>query len=152
MTYNLKRQIYISFSSVDFFFRMFGTSGNCAACCKPIPAFEMVMRAKSNVYHLDCFACQQCHQRYFNKYLKKNWMDRKLNFKKIRFCVGDRIYLSENKILCEYDYEERLVAANMPSNNNNNNNGSTQQHSIQRRVSDILPQVRPSSPLASIFF
>jgi hypothetical protein len=46
-----------------------------------------------------------------------------------------------------------LVAANMPSNNNNNNNnGSTQQHSIQRRVSDILPQVRPSSPLASIFF
>ncbi len=43
---------------------MFGTSGNCAACCKAIPAFEMVMRAKSNVYHLDCFACQQCHQRF----------------------------------------------------------------------------------------
>ncbi|KAK0080182.1 hypothetical protein PV325_000326, partial [Microctonus aethiopoides] len=29
------------------------------------------------------------------------------------FCVGDRFYLCENKILCEYDYEERLVFANM---------------------------------------
>lgn len=30
-----------------------------------------------------------------------------------RFCVGDRFYLCENKILCEYDYEERRVFANM---------------------------------------
>lgn len=30
-----------------------------------------------------------------------------------RFCVGDRFYLCENKILCEYDYEERLAFANM---------------------------------------
>ncbi|XP_018059601.1 PREDICTED: uncharacterized protein LOC108694547, partial [Atta colombica] len=29
------------------------------------------------------------------------------------FCVGDRFYLCDNKILCEYDYEERLVFANM---------------------------------------
>jgi len=28
-----------------------------------IPAFEMVMRAKDNVYHLECFACQQCNHR-----------------------------------------------------------------------------------------
>lgn len=52
----------------------------------------MVMRARSNVYHLECFACQQCNH---------------------RFCVGDRFYLCENKILCEYDYEERLVFASM---------------------------------------
>ncbi|KAK6630355.1 hypothetical protein RUM44_005022 [Polyplax serrata] len=32
------------------------------------------------------------------------------------FCVGDRFYLCENKILCEYDYEERLVFANMAYN------------------------------------
>lgn len=57
-----------------------------------IPAFEMVMRAKSNVYHLECFACQQCNH---------------------RFCVGDKFYLCDNKILCEYDYEERMVFANM---------------------------------------
>lgn len=43
---------------------MFGNKGMCAACFKDIPAFEMVMRARSNVYHLECFACQQCNHRY----------------------------------------------------------------------------------------
>ncbi|GAB0100871.1 LIM/homeobox protein Lhx2 [Sergentomyia squamirostris] len=74
------------------YLRLFGNTGFCAACNKVIPAFEMVMRARSNVYHLECFACQQCNH---------------------RFCVGDRFYLCENKILCEYDYEERLVFASM---------------------------------------
>ncbi|XP_049836720.1 LIM domain only protein 3-like isoform X2 [Schistocerca gregaria] len=77
------------------YLRLFGTTGSCAACNKVIPAFEMVMRARSNVYHLECFACQQCNH---------------------RFCVGDRFYLCDNKILCEYDYEERLVFANMVYN------------------------------------
>lgn len=35
-----------------------------------------------------------------------------------RFCVGDKFYLCDNKILCEYDYEERMVFANMPFNYN----------------------------------
>ncbi|XP_034323214.1 LIM domain only protein 3-like isoform X1 [Crassostrea angulata] len=74
------------------YLRLFGTTGYCSACSKMIPAFEMVMRAKSNVYHLECFACQQCNH---------------------RFCVGDKFYLCDNKILCEYDYEERMVFANM---------------------------------------
>lgn len=77
------------------YLRLFGATGYCAACSKIIPAFEMVMKAKNNVYHLECFACQQCSN---------------------RFCVGDRFYLCENKILCEYDYEERLVFANMAYN------------------------------------
>ena len=50
-----------------------------------------------------------------------------------RFCVGDRFYLIDNKILCEYDYEERLIFANMSSN-------SASLAQIQRRVTDI--QVR----------
>ncbi|KAL1459317.1 hypothetical protein WDU94_011311, partial [Cyamophila willieti] len=77
------------------YLRLFGTTGYCAACTKVIPAFEMVMRAKNNVYHLECFACQQCNH---------------------RFCVGDRFYLCDNKILCEYDYEERQVFANIAYN------------------------------------
>ncbi|XP_016138499.1 rhombotin-1-like isoform X1 [Sinocyclocheilus grahami] len=64
---------------------LFGTTGNCAACNKLIPAFEMVMRARDNVYHLDCFACQLCNQ---------------------RFCVGDKFFLKNNMILCQMDYEE----------------------------------------------
>lgn len=33
-----------------------------------------------------------------------------------RFCVGDRFYLCDNQILCEYDYEERLIFANLAAN------------------------------------
>ncbi|XP_076273448.1 LIM domain only protein 3-like isoform X2 [Rhynchophorus ferrugineus] len=91
------------------YLRLFGTTGYCSACTKVIPAFEMVMRAKNNVYHLECFACQQCNH---------------------RFCVGDRFYLCENKILCEYDYEERLVFANMAYN------PSSLAH-IRRQVSNL---------------
>lgn len=46
------------------FNRLYGNTGLCSACNKLIPAFEMVMRAKRNVYHLECFACQQCSHRY----------------------------------------------------------------------------------------
>ncbi|XP_023238776.1 LIM domain only protein 3-like [Centruroides vittatus] len=75
------------------YLRLFGTTGLCSACNKTIPAFEMVMRARGNVYHLECFACQQCNH---------------------RFCVGDRFYLYDNKVLCEYDYGERVLFAHLP--------------------------------------
>lgn len=48
----------------------------------------------------------------------------------LRFCVGDRFYLCENKILCEYDYEERLVFANIAYN------PSSLAH-IRRQVSNL---------------
>ena len=48
-------------------FRLFGSTGFCSACSKTIPAFEMVMRARNNVYHLECFACQQCSHRWGRK-------------------------------------------------------------------------------------
>lgn len=48
------------------YLRLFGSTGYCSACNKMIPAFEMVMRAKNNVYHLECFACQQCNHRWEN--------------------------------------------------------------------------------------
>lgn len=72
------------------YMRLYGNTGLCAACHKLIPAFEMVMRARRNVYHLECFACQQCTH---------------------RFCVGDRFYLYENRILCESDYAEKVQLA-----------------------------------------
>jgi len=77
------------------YLRLFGSTGYCAACKKIIPAFEMVMRARSNVYHLECFACQECGH---------------------RFCVGDQFFLHDNKILCGPDYEERMVFASLSSN------------------------------------
>jgi len=62
-----------------------------------------------------------------------------------RFCVGDRFYLCDNKILCEYDYEERLVFANMalhppPS--------ATLAH-IKRQVTHLQPQVKNSRSFLS---
>lgn len=70
------------------FMDMFGQTGVCSLCSKMIAASELVMRARQNVYHLECFACQVCNQ---------------------RFCVGDRFYLFENKIVCHYDYEENQM-------------------------------------------
>ncbi|XP_041365202.1 protein apterous-like [Gigantopelta aegis] len=96
------------------YLRLFGTTGYCSACSKIIPAFEMVMRAKNNVYHLECFACQQCNH---------------------RFCVGDRFFLCDNKILCEYDYEERMVFANM-SNLSYGYNALTQMKRQTQSLSD----------------
>ena len=74
---------------------MFGSTGYCSACKKIIPAFEMVMRARANVYHLECFACQECGH---------------------RFCVGDQFFLHDNKVLCGPDYEERMVFASLSTN------------------------------------
>ena len=54
-----------------------------------------------------------------------------------RFCVGDRFYLCENKILCEYDYEERLVFANMALHPPPT---ATLAH-IKRQVTHLQPQV-----------
>ena len=68
--------------------RLFGEQGVCSVCCKKILAFEMVMRARENVYHLECFSCQRCNQ---------------------RFCVGDKFYLINNRILCVEDYEEMMA-------------------------------------------
>ena len=65
----LRWEIYIclnTFTFISIINRLFGSTGYCAACNKVIPAFEMVMRARTNVYHLECFACQQCGHRYGN--------------------------------------------------------------------------------------
>lgn len=62
------------------FLRIFGQQGQCAACKKTIPPYELVMRSNELAYHMDCFACQQCQY---------------------RFCVGDRYHLSErHRIIC----------------------------------------------------
>ncbi|KAL2731550.1 LIM domain only protein 3-like isoform X3 [Vespula maculifrons] len=52
------------------YLRLFGNTGYCAACNKVIPAFEMVMRARTNVYHLECFSCQECDHNRANSRLK----------------------------------------------------------------------------------
>lgn len=126
------------------YLRLFGNTGSCSACNKMIPAYEMVMRAKYNVYHLECFACFACQhrcvhffvwlnnsvigkQRTVNPYVYNHlnllpFTNRIELYKRYfcRFCVGDKYYLCDNKILCPYDYEERLVFAGLADNPNLN--------------------------------
>ena len=43
--------------------RLFGTTTHCSYCEQPIASCDMVMKAKKNVYHLECFACFKCQHR-----------------------------------------------------------------------------------------
>lgn len=65
--------------------RLFGQDGLCAACDKRIRAYEMTMRVKDKVYHLECFKCAACQK---------------------HFCVGDRYLLINSDIVCEQDIYE----------------------------------------------
>lgn len=74
------------------YLRMFGRIGTCAVCQKRIEAYEMVMKAHDNNYHIECFSCSKCHR---------------------QFCVGETFSLINNQIFCEYDaqlYKESLMA------------------------------------------
>ncbi|XP_072230953.1 LIM/homeobox protein Lhx1-like [Leuresthes tenuis] len=65
------------------FFRRFGTK--CGGCSEGILPSDLVRRAKSKVFHLNCFTCMMC-----NKQLS----------------TGEELYiLDEFKFLCKEDYQ-----------------------------------------------
>jgi len=55
----------------------------------------------------------------------------------VRFCIGDRYYLCDNKILCQFDYEERLVFANLQSQGYAGSVPALSKHST---VTKVTPQ------------
>nr|BAG60518.1 unnamed protein product [Homo sapiens] len=64
------------------FFRCFGTK--CAGCAQGISPSDLVRRARSKVFHLNCFTCMMC-----NKQLS----------------TGEELYIiDENKFVCKEDY------------------------------------------------
>ncbi|KAM9220249.1 rhombotin-2 [Dugong dugon] len=67
------------------YLRLFGQDGLCASCDKRIRAYEMTMRVRDKVYHLECFKCAACQK---------------------HFCVGDRYLLINSDIVCEQDIYE----------------------------------------------
>lgn len=75
----------VSLAFLSFFPRLFGQDGLCASCDKRIRAYEMTMRVKDKVYHLECFKCAACQK---------------------HFCVGDRYLLINSDIVCEQDIYE----------------------------------------------
>ncbi|TSR87282.1 Rhombotin-2 [Bagarius yarrelli] len=67
------------------YLRLFGQDGLCASCEKRIRAFEMTMRVRDKVYHLECFKCAACQK---------------------HFCVGDRYLLINTDIVFDMDDED----------------------------------------------
>ena len=61
--------------------------------------------------------------------------------------MGDRFFLCDNKILCEYDYEERMVFANLAYNSSN-----LAQMKQNNRGSNNGPTNGPSGPKVSTIF
>jgi len=67
---------------VFFLHRRFGTK--CAGCSQGISPNDLVRRARSKVFHLNCFTCMMC-----NKQLS----------------TGEELYIiDENKFVCKEDY------------------------------------------------
>lgn len=57
----------------------------------------------------------------FNCFISKIFF---FHIKNYRFCVGDRFYLYDNKILCENDYADREMHSQMSHQQNNSINNS----------------------------
>eukprot|EP00057_Strongylocentrotus_purpuratus_P031609 XP_785118.3 PREDICTED: LIM/homeobox protein Awh [Strongylocentrotus purpuratus] len=72
--------------------REFGTK--CARCLRNIDASDWVRRARENIYHLACFACDNC---------------------KRQLSTGEEFAMIENRVLCKSHYLE-LVEATCRSN------------------------------------
>ncbi|CDQ76640.1 unnamed protein product [Oncorhynchus mykiss] len=69
------------YCKIDFF-RRFGTK--CAGCLQGISPSDLVRKARSKVFHLNCFTCMVC-----NKQLS----------------TGEELYvIDENKFVCKEDY------------------------------------------------
>ncbi|KAL7832374.1 hypothetical protein AOLI_G00299220 [Acnodon oligacanthus] len=64
------------------YIRLFGVSGECRSCRSSIPAGEMVMKAKSYMFHIKCFVCSVCCT---------------------RLVAGDRFHCENGALFCDQD-------------------------------------------------
>ncbi len=68
------------------YLRLFGLTGHCASCQRLskkysfdfsklifslVPAFDLVMRCGKLVYHLNCFSCYECQQKFVETFSMK---------------------------------------------------------------------------------
>lgn len=77
---------------------MFGTK--CDKCSLSFSKNDFVMRAKTKIYHIECFRCSACER---------------------QLIPGDEFALREDGLFCKEDHEVLEKATNGENNNNNTN-------------------------------
>lgn len=82
---------------IFFFCRMFGAK--CYKCSRMISPTDWVRKAKDQVYHLACFACDSC---------------------KRQLSTGEEFGIHENRVLCKAHYMENLDGGCTSSDGKNN--------------------------------
>lgn len=122
--YNIRRKNIVFISFVITRFRLFGTK--CDKCNLSFDRTELVMRAKTKVYHMECFRCNACSR---------------------QLIPGDEFALRDDTLLCKHDHDHHpgvngvvgggggvvggaksKIAAHLHSNENNNNNTALADH------------------------
>lgn len=78
--------------------RLFGTK--CDKCSLSFSKNDFVMRAKTKIYHIECFRCSACER---------------------QLIPGDEFALREDGLFCKEDHEVLEKATNGENNNNNTN-------------------------------
>ncbi|XP_038064045.1 LIM/homeobox protein Lhx2-like [Patiria miniata] len=87
----------------EHYFRRFGVK-KCARCGTGIAAHEMVMRARSLVYHLSCFTCSACS---------------------MALTTGDYYGMRDTQVYCRLHYESTALS---PAEQHRRHQGENQPH------------------------